>query len=92
MNYINLRLQEIKGCTKFFGNVSVFAVGDLFLLKPVSQSSHNDTILSDIASTDKIYIQAIDTVSGNVSSSIHTKILSKIPRDPRRTMGLQKNP
>lgn len=34
-NYINLRLQEIMGCTKPFGNVSVLAVGDLFQLKPV---------------------------------------------------------
>lgn len=34
-NFINLRLQEIKGCKKLFGGVSIIAVGDLFQLKPV---------------------------------------------------------
>lgn len=37
-NFINLRLQEIRGCTKPFGGVSVVAVGDLFQLKPVMDS------------------------------------------------------
>ena len=46
-NFINLRLQEIKGCKIPFGGVSVTAVGDLFQLKPVmdgwifSQSLHD---------------------------------------------------
>ncbi|XP_062577467.1 uncharacterized protein LOC134239311 [Saccostrea cucullata] len=34
-NFVNLRLQEIKGCTLPFGGLSVVAVGDLFQLKPV---------------------------------------------------------
>lgn len=34
-NFINLRLQEIKGCKIPFGGVSIIAVGDLFQLKPV---------------------------------------------------------
>lgn len=33
--YINLRLQEILGCLKPFGGVSVIAFGDLYQLKPV---------------------------------------------------------
>lgn len=37
-NFINLRLQEIRGCTKPFGGISVVAVGDLFQLKPVMDS------------------------------------------------------
>ena len=37
-NFINLRLQEIKGCTKPFGDISILAVGDLFQLKPVLDS------------------------------------------------------
>lgn len=37
-NFINLRLQEIRGCTKPFGGISVVAVGDLFQLKPVIDS------------------------------------------------------
>ena len=34
-NYINLRLQEIMGISRPFGNVSILAVGDLYQLKPV---------------------------------------------------------
>lgn len=34
-NFINLRLQEIKGCRKLFCGVSIIVVGDLFQLKPV---------------------------------------------------------
>lgn len=37
-NFMNLRLQEIKGCTLPFGGVNVIAVGDLFQLKPVMDS------------------------------------------------------
>ena len=35
LNFINLRLQEIKGNRQFFGGVSVIFIGDLFQLKPV---------------------------------------------------------
>ncbi|XP_065942635.1 uncharacterized protein [Magallana gigas] len=34
-NFVNLRLQEIRGCPKPFGGVSVITVGDLYQLKPV---------------------------------------------------------
>lgn len=37
-NFVNVRLQEIKGCTSLFGGVSVKTVGDLFQLKPVYDS------------------------------------------------------
>lgn len=37
-NFINLRLQEIKGCCKPFGGVSVIVFGDLYQLKPVMDS------------------------------------------------------
>lgn len=35
LNFINLRLQEIKGCTLPFGGTSIVTVGDLFQLRPV---------------------------------------------------------
>lgn len=38
LNFINSRLQEITGCTKPFGGISVVAVGDLFQLKPEMDS------------------------------------------------------
>ena len=38
MNFINLRLQEITGCVKPFGGLSILAVGDLYQLKPVMDS------------------------------------------------------
>lgn len=34
-NFINLRLQEIKGCCKPFGGVSIITFRDLFQLKPI---------------------------------------------------------
>ena len=34
-DFINITLQEIKGCKRPFGGISVIAVGDLFQLKPV---------------------------------------------------------
>lgn len=34
-NFVNFRLQEIRGCPKPFGGVSVITVGDLYQLKPV---------------------------------------------------------
>jgi hypothetical protein len=180
LNFVNLRLQEIKGCTQPFGNVSILAVGDLFQLKPVldawvfsqeyntpqlecigtnlwtdlfdfyelkeimrqkddhafalllnrlreglqteedmvvlenrtvstseenneikllphlfctraNAQCHNDNILSNLPSADIINVEAIDCVSGNISTALHDKILSKLPLDPTRTMGLQKN-
>lgn len=180
LNFVNLRLQEIKGCTKAFGDVSVLAVGDLYQLKPVLDSwvfsqvyssvqlqcmgtnlwvdlfdffelkeimrqkddhafalllnrlregeyteedlsvldqrkietlgltndsikhmphlfctradvaTHNQTILSQIPISDKIEIEAIDTISGNIGISLHAQILSHLPLDPTKTMGLQK--
>lgn len=37
-NFINLRLQEIKGCCKPFGGVSIITFRDLFQFKPVMDS------------------------------------------------------
>lgn len=181
LNFINLRLQEIKGCTKPFGGVSILAVGDLYQLKPVLDSwvfsqvyrkpelqciasnlwidlfdffeltevmrqkddleyalllnrlqegkhteadlavlekrkvenlvnsnerlkefphlfcrrvdvhTHNMNILSNIEMCHRMEIEAIDTVSGNVSQSMIDAILLRLPEDPSKTMGLQKH-
>ena len=180
LNFINLRLQEVKGCTKPFGGVSILAVGDLYQLKPVLDSwvfsqvyrstqlqgigtnlwidlfdfyelkevmrqkddydfacllnrlregnhtdddlevlksrnilnlnvdsyiirhlphlfcrrvdanCHNLSVLSDIPVSDVIEIDAIDTVSGDLERGLNEKIISQIPVDPNKTMGLQK--
>lgn len=37
-NFINIRLQELKGYCKPFGGVSIITFGDLFQLKPVMDS------------------------------------------------------
>ena len=38
LNFLNLRLQEIKGNKKHFGGVHIILVGDLFQLRPVGDS------------------------------------------------------
>lgn len=171
-NFINLRLQEIKGCKKLFGGVSIIAVGDLFQLKPVmdgwifsqpcqdygplatnlwrdnfqmyelteimrqkddkefaeilnrlrerkhttddlaklkgalttndsklSNIPHlfatrkevfgfNEKIFSQSSSEIKVIIKAIDWVIGCPNESLHPRILSKVPDDSSKTMGL----
>ena len=178
-NFINLRLQEIKGCPNPFGGVSVIAFGDLFQLKPVMDTwifsppptgleciaanlwqdcftvfeldeimrqkddlyfaqmlnrlregnhliqdvemlhsrqvkldfnekmpeednlphlfttraeseLHNLSVLSRLCPEKKVLIHAIDNVSGDVNNSIRDIVLSKLPNDASKTMGLQK--
>ena len=51
---------------------------------------HNSKVLSRISASYKITVPALDNVSGEVSESLGGKILSKIPDDAGKTMGLQK--
>ena len=51
---------------------------------------HNSKVLSRISASCKITVPALDNVSGEVSESLSGKILSKIPDDAGKTMGLQK--
>ena len=179
-NFINLRLQEVMGCTRPFGNVSILAVGDLYQLKPVMDSwvfsqvfktpqlhclatnlwvdlfelyelkvvmgqkndqefakllnrlreglhteddlsvlrnrqvenliecsvtknlphlfckrfdanLHNQSVMADVVFSSKVCIEAIDDISGDFSQTIRQTILSKIPDDPSKTLGLQKH-
>lgn len=176
-NFINLRLQEITGCTKAFGGISILAVGDLYQLRPVadawifSQSyktpqmscltinlwtqlfslyeltqimrqrsdlffaellnrlregnhtqddisclrtrivqqknaimheiphlfctrdavtCHNTSMLERMDSVNKISVNAIDEISGDVNSTLKPTLLERIPDDSKLTMGLQK--
>jgi hypothetical protein len=54
-------------------------------------NAHNLNILSSIPDKDKVNIEAIDSVSGNVSQALVESILSRIPLDPSKTMSLHKN-
>lgn len=178
-SFINLRLQEIRGCTKPFGGISVVAVGDLFQLKPVmdswiftqrvdglqvlgtnlwkdlfhfyeleeimrqrddlefaqllnrlregkhkipedieklksritakeelsvsaqklphlyttraASSEHNMEVLESVSEVQKTTVEAIDSISGEISIDLRKRILDKLPDDPSKTMGLQKN-
>ena len=52
-------------------------------------STHNLSILNELPSERKIVIEAIDTVSGDISVKLRETIISKIPTDPSKTMGLE---
>lgn len=178
-NFINLRLQGIRGCTKPFGGISVVAVGDLFQLKPVMDSwifkqrcdglqvlgtnlwkdlfsfyeleklmrqrddlefaqllnrlregnhliqedidklktritvkgnlsasaqklphlyttraastEHNMEVLASVSEAQKTSVDAIDSISGEISTDLRRKFLDKVPDDPSKTMELKKN-
>ena len=49
-NYVNLRLQEIKGNKKPFGGVHMIVIGDLFQLKPVFDHWIFDDLTSEYGS------------------------------------------
>ena len=53
-------------------------------------SDHNAALISNIPASSTITIEAIHCVSGNISPSLHTKILSKVLLDSSKTMGLQR--
>ncbi|XP_070548911.1 uncharacterized protein [Ptychodera flava] len=46
-NFINLRLQQIKGNNQVFGGISVICVGDLFQLKPVMDNWIFNDLIKD---------------------------------------------
>lgn len=175
-NFINLRLQEILGCIRPFGGISVICFGDLFQLKPVFDQwifassntesiaslgtnlwtdhfllfeldqimrqkddlefaemlnriregnhleeditalkmqileeendttrnvphlfthrcdvqNYNRTIFQHVCNSKKTIVEAIDSISGDLPSSLHEKILMKIPEDATKTKGLNK--
>lgn len=52
-------------------------------------SKHNVSALNELPPTDLVTTDAIDDISGNISTSLRSTILSKIPNDSKLTMGLQ---
>ena len=54
-------------------------------------ASHNLMVLNETCSEQKVNIEAIDDISGDISPSLRDVLLNKIPTDASLTMGLQKN-
>lgn len=53
-------------------------------------NNHNQSVIADIALSNKVSIEAIDDISGDLSQTMRQMVISKIPDDPSKTMGLQK--
>ena len=80
-----LRSREVKQ-----DNKEVAHFPHLFCTR-VDVHTHNLAILADLPASDLQDIQAIDDISGDVNSTLRETILSRIPNDPSKTMGLQTN-
>ncbi|CAG2238832.1 unnamed protein product [Mytilus edulis] len=79
---------------KWTDGISVIAVGDLYQLKPVMDSRifcDTATEYGVLTSTKSDIIESIDSVCGDLDVNLHTSVLSKIPDDPSKTMGLYKH-
>lgn len=57
----------------------------------VASSEHNMEVLANVPETLKTSVEAIDSISDEVSKNLRTTILEKVPDDPAKTMGLIKN-
>lgn len=85
-HYINMRLQEIKGCLQPFGGISVIAFGDLFQLKPVMDSwifsPHSSSIcMSSLASnlwTDLFSLFELDEIMRQKDDLTFAQILNRL--------------
>lgn len=63
-------------------------IQDTYLFSTNKQVSNlNDTVFNTLPHT-KYYIKAIDVVIGDVSKSVAQRIISAIPLNPTKTMGL----
>lgn len=56
-----------------------------------ASSEHNMEVLANVPETLKTSVEAIDSISGEISTNLRTTILEKVPDDPAKTMGLIKN-
>lgn len=85
-NYINLRLQEILGCLKPFGGVSVIAFGDLYQLKPVMDqwifksniSSESQDILAPNLWVDNFLLFELDEIMRQKDDVLFAQILNRL--------------
>ena len=85
-NYVNLRLQEIMGCLKPFGGVSVIAFGDLYQLKPVmdhwiftsNYSSDNSAILAPNVWIDDFLLFELDQIMRQKDDLRFAQILNRL--------------
>ena len=51
---------------------------------------HNVSVISKLPMSDVLTVEAIDSVSGDLSTSLKETVISKISTDPTKTMGLSK--
>ena len=86
-NSINLRLQEILGCTKPFGGISVISFGDLYQLKPVFDQwifASNNSSTESIASlgtnlwTDHFLLYELDQIMRQKDDLRFAQMLNRI--------------
>lgn len=74
------------------GNLSASAqkLPNLYTTRAAS-TEHNMEVLASVSEAQKTSVDAIDSISGEISTDLRKKILDKVPEDPSKTMGLKKN-
>lgn len=74
------------------GNLSASAqkLPHLYTTRAAS-TEHNMEVLASVSEAQKTSVDAIDSISGEISTDLRKKILDKVPDDPSKTMGLKKN-
>ena len=85
-NFINLRLQEIMGCLKPFGGISIIAFGDLYQLKPVMDqwifksnvNSENQEILAPNLWVDLFCFFELDEIMRQKDDILFAQILNRL--------------
>lgn len=73
------------------GNLSASAqkLPHLYTTRAAS-TEHNMEVLASVSEAQKTSFNAIDSISGEISTDLRRKILDKVPDDPSKAMGLKK--
>lgn len=72
------------------GNISASAhkLPHLYTTRAAS-TEHNMEVLASVSKAQKTSVDAIDSISGEISTDLRRKILDKVSDDPSKTMGLK---